>query len=220
MRTVRLVAAAMILSLALAGCSRESDQPKDPNILTVWTTEDQAERVEAQQRIMDGWAVKTGSRVKLVAVGEDQLVTVLTASAAANDLPDLIGALSLNRMSQLLTDELLDTDAAARIVTDLGADTFSKRALELTSAGGRQLAVPSDGLAQLLFYRKDLFASAGLPEPKTYADIQQAATTLNQGPTAGIVAATAPSAPSLNRPSNRLLWPTTASLSTTKVTSR
>ncbi|HEX6759327.1 MAG TPA: extracellular solute-binding protein [Propionibacteriaceae bacterium] len=137
--------------------------------------------MEAQQRIMEGSAAKTGSRVKLVAVGEDQLVTVLTASAAANDLPDLIGALSLNGMSQLLTDELLDTDAAARIVTDLGADTFSKRALELTSAGGRQLAVPSDGFAQLLFYRKDLLASAGLPEPKTYADIQQAATTLNPG---------------------------------------
>ena len=43
-RPVHLVAAAMILSLAIAGCSNQSDQPKDPNLLTVWTTEDQAER--------------------------------------------------------------------------------------------------------------------------------------------------------------------------------
>jgi multiple sugar transport system substrate-binding protein len=192
MRPLRLVAAGMIVSLAVAGCANQSDKPKDPNLVTVWTTEDQAERVETQQRILDGWASKTGSKVRLVAVGEDQLVTVLTASAAANDLPDVIGALSLNGMSQLLTDELLDPDAATQIVADLGVETFSKRALELTSSGGRQVAVPSDGFAQLLFYRKDLFASAGLPEPKTYADIQQAASKLNQGSTAGIVAGTAP----------------------------
>ena len=67
-----------------------------------------------------------------------------------------------------------------------------QRALELTSADGKQLAVPSDGWAQLLFYRKDLFKAAGLAEPKTYADIQKAAEELNKGKTAGIVAATAP----------------------------
>jgi multiple sugar transport system substrate-binding protein len=42
------------------------------------------------------------------------------------------------------------------------------------------------------FYRKDLFQAAGLPEPKTYADIQSAAEKLKKGKTAGIVAATAP----------------------------
>ena len=42
------------------------------------------------------------------------------------------------------------------------------------------------------FIGKDLFAAAGLPEPKTYADIEKAAKELNKGKTAGIVAATAP----------------------------
>ena len=176
----------------MAGCSGPSDQPDDPNVLTVWTTEDQADRVAAQKKIMDGWAAKNGATVELVAVGEDQLVTVLTSAAAAGDLPDLIGALSLNGMSQLLTDDLLNTEAASKIVTDLGPETFSARALELTSENGRQLSVPSDGFAQLLFYRKDLFAAAGLPVPKTYADIEKAATALQQGRQVGIVAGTAP----------------------------
>ena len=44
-----LLAAAMISSLALAGCSRDSDHRRIPNILTVWTTEGEAERVEAQR---------------------------------------------------------------------------------------------------------------------------------------------------------------------------
>src|SRR4030095_2411952 len=78
------------------------------------------------------------------------------------------------------------------VVDGLGADTFFKRTLELTSVDGEQIAVPSDGFSNLLFYRKDLFQAAGLQEPKTYADIQNAAKQLKKGKTAGIVAATAP----------------------------
>jgi multiple sugar transport system substrate-binding protein len=162
------------------------------NTITVWTTEDIADRVAAQQKILDGWASKNGATVKLVAIAEDQLTTVLTSAAAAKELPDAIAALSLNGMNQLRTDDLVDPEAAKEVVDGLGADTFFKRTLELTSADGEQIAVPSDGFANLLFYRKDLFQAAGLPEPKTYADIQSAAEKLKKGKTAGIVAATAP----------------------------
>ena len=87
---------------------------------------------------------------------------MLTSAAAANDLPDAIAALSLNGMNQLRTDDLVDPEAAKEIVDGLGADTFFTRTLELTSVDGEQIAVPSDGFANLLFYRKDLFQAAGL----------------------------------------------------------
>jgi multiple sugar transport system substrate-binding protein len=165
---------------------------QEDNALTIWTTEDIADRVDAQKKILDAWAQKNGATVKLVAIAEDQLTTVLTSAAAANDLPDAIAALSLNGMNQLRTDDLVDPDAAKEVVDGLGADTFFKRTLELTSVDGEQISVPSDGFSNLLFYRKDLFQAAGLPEPKTYADIQNAAKALKKGKTAGIVAATAP----------------------------
>jgi multiple sugar transport system substrate-binding protein len=92
----------------------------------------------------------------------------------------------------LRTDDLVDGEAAADVVEKLGRDTFQQRALELTSAEGKQIAVPSDGFAQLLFYRKDLFKAAGLAEPTTYAEVQKAAEELNKDKTAGIVAGTAP----------------------------
>ena len=203
MRRSRFLAGiAVTAMLALAACgggggSSGGDQgggggSKDEGTLTVWTTEDVAERVAAQQKIMDAWSAKSGTKVKLVAVAEDQLTTVLTSAAAANDLPDVIGALSLNGMNQLRTDELVDPEAAKEIVDGLGADTFFKRTLELTSVDGEQIAVPSDGFSNLLFYRKDLFKAAGLPDPKTYDDIQNAAKELHKGKMAGIVAATAP----------------------------
>lgn len=196
MRSARVMAGVVAAAmLAVSGCgssSGGSSTPSDDGTLTVWTSEDQADRVAAQQKIMDAFGAKAGVKVKLVAVGEDQLTTVLTSAAAAKDLPDVIGALSLNGVNQLETDDLSDTDAAQSIVDSLGPDTFVKRSLELTSEGGKQVAVPSDGFSQLLFYRKDLFAAAGLAEPKTYADIQKAAQQLNKGKMAGIVAATAP----------------------------
>ena len=79
-----------------------------------------------------------------------------------------------------------------RSSTSSGRQTFSPRALELTADDGKQLAVPSDGWGQLLVYRKDLFAAAGLPAPDTYERIAAAAAKLNTGGVAGITAATAP----------------------------
>ena len=198
-RSRLLAAAALTAMLVVAGCgggdgggSEDTGSQAEDNALTIWTTEDIADRVASQQKIMDAWAQKSGATVKLVAIAEDQLTSVLTSAAAANDLPDAIAALSLNGMNQLRTDDLVDPEAAKEIVEELGRDTFFARTLELTSVDGEQIAVPSDGFSNLLFYRKDLFKAAGLPEPKTYADIEKAAKELNKGKTAGIVAATAP----------------------------
>lgn len=198
-RKGRVLAGIALASLLVAaGCGGGGggegggQAPADDGTLTVWTTEDQADRVAAQQKIMDKFASSAGTKVKLVTVAEDQLTTVLTSAVAAGDSPDVIGALSLNGVNQLTTDELLDTAAAKAVVDELGSNTFVKRTLELTSKGDQQLAVPSDAWTQLLFYRKDLFAAAGLSEPKTYADIQKAAAALKKGKTAGIVAGTTP----------------------------
>ena len=82
-------------------------------------------------------------------------------------------------MRSLAGEGLLDTGSAGRVVDELGAATFSARALELTRDGDTQLAVPSDGWAQLLLYRKDLLTAAGLEAPTTYADLAAAAKALN-----------------------------------------
>ena len=50
--------------------------------------------------------------------------------------------------------------------------------------------MPSEAWPQLLLYRRDLFAAAGLPEPRTYADVTAAATKLNTDDVAGFVGAT------------------------------
>ena len=189
------VVAVAVAAAALAGCGDGGDSGDGGSggeTLTVWTVEDVAERVELQKALLADYTKATGTKTELVAVAEDKLQTVLASAAAGDTLPDVIGALSLTAVNQLRTDDLLDTSAAGEVVDSLGEGTFTKAALDLTRADGDQLAVPSDGWAQLLFYRKDLFAAAGLAEPATYDAMKAAAAKLDTGTTAGIVAATAP----------------------------
>lgn len=90
-------------------------------------------------------------------------------------------------------NDLVNTDVAANVIKDLGVDTFSKSALTLTKDGDKQLAVPSDGFPLSVIYRKDLFKKAGLPAPKTYDDLLNAAKKLNGPDMAGFVAGDSPS---------------------------
>jgi multiple sugar transport system substrate-binding protein len=193
-------AVAAVTMLATAGCGGGSSGGSggggsagaDDGNLLVWTTEDQADRDAAQKAILDAWGSANNTKIKLVTVAEDQLETVLSSAVAAKQAPDVIGALSINGVNQLASDELLDTNAAKSVVDALGADTFVPRALELTRSGDKQLSVPSDGWTQLLFYRKDLLKAAGGSEPTTFDTVTAAAKAMNKGGVAGIVAGTAP----------------------------
>lgn len=65
---------------------------------------------------------------------------------------------------------------------------FAPAALDALKMDGKQLALPYDLASMLLYYNKDAFAKAGLPEPKpgwTVADFEKAATTLSTGGKAG-----------------------------------
>jgi multiple sugar transport system substrate-binding protein len=188
---LRCAAAGLLALSALSACGGD-DEPESGGTLTVWSLENQTDRVQATQAIADRFTAATGTKVKIVATDENQFSNLITTAAAAGTMPDAIGALPLAAVAQMAGNDLVDTDAAKAVVDGLGAGTFSPRALELTAPDGKQLAVPSDGWAQLLFYRKDLFDQAGLPAPDTYDKIRAAAEKLNSGGTAGITMATVP----------------------------
>jgi multiple sugar transport system substrate-binding protein len=199
MRTRRWRAAVGVVALAvvgsLAACggdSSDDDSNSGSKSITVWIQEDLPERVDATQAIIDDFTKKTGIKVKLVAVAEDQFNQLLTSNAAAGDLPDVVGALALPGVQTMASNKLVDTDAVGQVMDDLDVSTFADRAVELTSDGDTHLAVPSEAWTQLLVYRKDLFDKAGLEAPTTYDAITKAAQTLDSGDMAGIVAANAP----------------------------
>ncbi|MFC4011713.1 ABC transporter substrate-binding protein [Nonomuraea purpurea] len=186
-----VLSVALLAAASLAACGDDGGG-RSPNAITVWTEENLPDRMTVQNTIVSEFTKKTGVKVKLVGVAEDQFSQTLTAAAAAGDLPDVIGALPLSAVREMEAGDLLDTKTAGRVVDQLGRASFSPRALELDTSGGRLLAVPSDGWAQLILYRKDLFERAGLRAPDTYESLEAAAARLNTGGMAGITLAIAP----------------------------
>jgi multiple sugar transport system substrate-binding protein len=182
----------------LAGCSPNegTDDGSTPDAnaeaITVWTADTLPDRVAKTEAIIDRFTAATGVEVELVGVPEDQFNQVLTSSAAAGDLPDVIGSISLAQVRTLAANDLVDADSNKAIIDSLDESTFTERALELTRDGDQQLSVPDSSWQQLLYYRKDLFDKAGIAEPKTYDDIKAAAQKLDTPQLAGIAAANKP----------------------------
>jgi multiple sugar transport system substrate-binding protein len=187
-RTMTAVCAA---ALALTGCSGGGDSGDDDGI-TFWVQEDLPDRVAATQAIVDAFTEETGTEVEVVSVAEDQFSQLITSSAAAGDLPDVIGGISLPQVRTLSANDLVDTDAVGTVIDELDPSTFAENALTLTSDGDTHLAVPSESWLQMLFYRTDLFEAAGLSVPDSYDSILAAAQALNSADVAGFVGATAP----------------------------
>lgn len=176
----------LITLLALFGLAQAQQ-------ITLWTTEEQPERLEVQNRIADAFEEETGISVEVVPVTESELGQRATAAFAAGDLPDVIYH-PLSRTAGWAEEGILDTFAASEVVRNLGEDTYGQGVLDMVSFQGDYAAVPHSGWTQLLLYRADLFEEAGLEAPTDYASIRAAIDALHDpADMYGFVAATDPS---------------------------
>lgn len=191
-RRLSVLAAAAMVASGVGACSSDEKPTEGGGKITVWSLENLPDRVQKTKDAIKKFTDQTGIQVELVPTDENQFTQLITSAAAANKLPEVVGALPLGAVAQMATEELIDSEATDAVIDELGRDTFSGRALELTRLDDKQVAVPSDGWAQLLAYRKDLFDAAGLPAPDTFEKIQQAAQKLNKPGLAGITMATVP----------------------------
>jgi multiple sugar transport system substrate-binding protein len=186
-----LLAAAAMGGAALAGCSSAgSGHASNGKSLTVWSEENDPQRMTEQRQIFAEFTKSTGIKVNLVGVAENQFSTLVTSSAAAGNLPDVIGALPVSDADQLAKENIADTSAATAVVSKLGKSTFQAKALQLATQNGQLVGVPSDSWVQLLVYRKDLFAKYHLPAPTSYATILSDAAALKAHGYVGMVAGT------------------------------
>ncbi len=194
-----LLATAVVSALALAACSSgDIDGNSSPTAgsidtgssgsITVWTLEEQPDRLAKAQAAADDFTTATGIAVDLVGINEDQFPQLITAAAAAGTLPDVVGALPLSAVRIMSSNELVDIDTTGEIVNSLDPSTFSAAALTLTQENGAQIAIPSDGFPVSIIYRKDLYEAAGLDAPTTYDKLVTAAKTLDSPDIAGFVA--------------------------------
>lgn len=176
--------------VALAGCSSSSSPSSSGKSLTVWSEENDPQRMVAQRQVFAKFTKATGIQVNLVGIAENQFSTLVTSAAAAGNLPDVIGALPVSDADQLAKENIADSAAATAVVDKLGRSTFQAQVLKLATQNGALVGVPSDSWVQMLIYRRDLLAKYHLPVPNTYATVLSDAAALKSHGYAGIVAAT------------------------------
>ena len=170
-----------ILALFVSGASYAD--------IKFWTTEVQPARMEKQEAMAKSFEAKTGFKVEVIPIDEKDLGTRASAAAAAGDLPDVIYH-TLQYVLPRAEAGILDVDANNAVVKSLGKNTFAPGALNMAKKGGKIAAVPGDGWTQMVVYRKDLFAAAGLEPPTSYANIVKAVNALSSNDMFGFVAAT------------------------------
>src|SRR3954451_5345174 len=186
------LAAIAVLVAACGGGSTTTDAKRTSQTISVWILENEPARVQATRADLAVFTKRTGIRVRLRPLGDDELASAFSSAQADRTLPDVL-QLPLASVHAYAARGMLDTAAAGDVLDRLGDQTFSQTALSLVSRDGTPAAVPSDGWGELLIYRRDLFRRAGLPPPRTLEDVARAARRLDEpGTRRGITLATAP----------------------------
>jgi multiple sugar transport system substrate-binding protein len=184
--------AVVVAACGGGGSSTTTDAKRTTATISIWILENEPARVQATTADLAIFTKRTGIRVRLRALGDDELASAVSSAQADRTLPDVL-QLPLASVHAYASRGMLDSAAAGDVLDRLGDQTFSQTALSLVSRDGTPAAVPSDGWGELLIYRKDLFRRAGLPPPRTLDDVARAAKRLDEpGTRRGITLATAP----------------------------
>lgn len=181
-KTRLLTTAALALALSAGALSADT--------IRFWTTEEQPERLSKQQDMAAKFEAATGTAVEVIPVSESDMGTRATAAFAAGDLPDVIYH-PLQYALPWAEAGILDTEAASEVVEELGQGTFAPGPLAMAALDDGVASVPVDGWTQMIVYRADKFAEAGLEPPTSFANVVAALEALHNPPEMyGFVAAT------------------------------
>ena len=149
--------------------------------LRLWSTETAPERLATISYLSDLFgALNAGITVTFTSIPDEQLLDRL-ASVDDEEAPAMIHTVG-EFLALLGANRRIDDAAATQLVDSLGRASFFDGALGMlasSSGPGSVWGVPYHGWVQGLWYRRDLFAKAGLGAPKDWDDIERAAKTLH-----------------------------------------
>ena len=151
-------------------------EPIDKTVVEFWTTDNEEARVDVYEAIADAFMAEHPEiDVRIIPIEESGISQRIATARAANRLPDIV-RMGIERVSTFAADGILDEDAASAVIASVGEDDFRAGPLSMVTdpATGKYAAVPFDGWIQAIWYRADVFGTAGLGAPLKWADIDAA----------------------------------------------
>lgn len=179
-------------ALALAGCSSgtaPSDSPSAaassaaPQDITMWVAGGDTPQ-ELRDYLKTTYNAKTGGTLTIEEQAWGDLVTKLTTALPdANNTPDVVEV--GNTQSPTFTNVGAFADISD-LYAELGGDKLLPSFVEVGKVDGKNFTLPYYFGSRYLFYRKDLYAAAGVEVPKTLDEFNATVKTIAEKNPEGI----------------------------------
>ena len=189
-----LAGAGAVTAGTVAGCfgGTDSSDTDDVEDITFLHFETDDERRAAIESLGEAFAAEEGIELTQAVEPEADLPTRIQADVAAGTLPNVA---ALNHSTLHAAADAVASESAERVIERIGEDRFYDSLLDLVRGpDGNYRGVPLYTWPQLTIYRQELFEERGLPEPRTWEDLLEAASALHDpdDDQFGIILGTAP----------------------------
>lgn len=157
---------------SLSACG--SSGPGGGDALQLWALQD-GEYVKVIRPAIDAFTRATRTRIEFSGYVNDAYKQKLQVAMGSPQAPDIFFNWGGGNLAQFV-----DAKQVVDLTDRTGALTsaFLPSVLAVGQAGGRQYALPMNGIQPIiLYYHKGVFASAGVQPPKTYDDLLAAVDT-------------------------------------------
>jgi len=151
-------------------------QPTEKKVVEFWTTDNEEARIKVYEDVAKRFMAEHPEiDLRITPIEEAGVSQRISTALAANRLPDIV-RMGVERVAAFAADGILDEDAAASVINSVGKDDFRSGPLQmvLDPATNKSAAVPYDGWIQAIWYRDDVFQTAGLNPPVSWDDINAA----------------------------------------------
>ena len=171
-------ALASVLALGVAACGGDSDSQQEADgvlagDVVFWSSYTQGPRAEWLQKMADRFMDENPEvNITIENFSWGEFYTKWTTGLAAGQVPDLSSALPYHVVEMIDVDAIVPVDD---VIDNIGRDRFYEKSLLEGQKDGSHYSIPLYSHAQVMWYRKDVLADAGLKVPETWEELRATA---------------------------------------------
>lgn len=163
----------LLVAAVLTACGGEKQNNSEKTTIEFMHSQVEQERLAVINDLVAKFEEENPDiKIKQVPVEEDSYNTKIVTLASAGKLPAVV-EVGQEYAKVMDKDELIDKDAVKGVLDKVGNENFYDGALKLmkTEDGKSFTGVPVSGWVQGIWYNKEVLASKGFEEPKSWDDV-------------------------------------------------